>query len=82
MIPQITVELSTEQNVGIPCDFIIDTKRYSKQLDGLYHVFVIGSPILRDASLYSISPNDAKIRYDSTKFKTPIMFCTNNVNCK
>lgn len=82
MIPQITVELSTEQNVGIPCDFIIDNIRYSKQLDGCYHLFIVGSPIRRESSIDIITISKAKELYNSTKFKTPIMFCTNNVNCK
>lgn len=82
MIPSINIELITEQNIGIPCDFIIDTIRYSKQLDGMYHKFVVGSPIRKESSLGSITLNAAKSIYNDTDFKTPIMFCTNNVNCK
>lgn len=82
MISSIVIELTTEQNVGIPCEFIIDNIRYSKQLDGFYHKFIVGSPIRKESSIGFISIGEAKNIYETIRFKTPIMFCTNNVNCK
>jgi len=64
----------------IPLDFIIDTIRYSKQLDGCYHTFVVGSPANYHSSLECISIDEAEKRYNKNKYKQPIMFCTNNVN--
>ena len=65
---------------NIPTDFIVDTYRYQKQLDGLYHVFVVGSPCKPESSVAKITVDIAANIYKTSKYKKTIIYCTNIVN--
>ena len=64
---------------NIPTDFIVDNIRYQKQIDGYYHMFIVGSPCMPQSSIGSISIPEAKELYHSIKYKKTIVYCTNNV---
>ena len=64
----------------IPTDFIVDNIRYQKQFDGNYHMFMVGSPIYPESSVGCITIGKAKQLYNSTKYKNPIVICSNRVN--
>lgn len=64
----------------IPIDFIVDNIRYQKQFDGNYHKFIVGSPTRPDSSLGCIHIAEARKIFMGTKYKTPIIFCSDNVN--
>ena len=64
----------------IPSDFIVDTYRYQKQLDGFYHVFVVGSPCQPESSVAKITIDIAANIYKTSKYKKTIIYCTNIVN--
>ena len=64
----------------IPIDFIVDNIRYQKQFDGNYHKFIVGSPTRPDSSLGCIHIAEARKIFMGTRYKTPIIFCSDNVN--
>ena len=64
----------------IPIDFVVDNIRYQKQFDGNYHMFIVGSPTKPDSSVGCVHIKDARKIFMETKYKTPIVLCSNNVN--
>lgn len=71
-----------EDYENIPLDFIFERKLYSKQLDGFYHKFIVGMPIIKENSLGAVPFNDVLQLYHNAKYKTVVQYLYNNVNKK
>lgn len=61
----------------IPLDFIIDGTRYSKELDGLYHIYFNVDPIIPENSIGIITIEEATNLLNSHRYRSSIMIVSN-----
>jgi len=69
-------------NQGLPLVFMYEGFIYSKEVDGMYHVFLANYPRIPSNSVNIISIAKARELFATAKFISSIIVLTNNVNLK
>lgn len=66
----------------MPLSVIIEGILYIKQMDGMYHKFLAGSPIDPAYSIGKVYTTEVKRKMENCRYRNSIWVCTNNVNRK